>query len=300
MSDDEDGGGYGDDDAPALFSCRLGCARDLATMLSCLSHGSRKEQHALVEVNVEGLSVIVAGRAKTTQAQGTLAKDIFSAYECEQDGGRFVLNLTALLDCLQIFGLTTLGTVALAMAYYPDLAMLKLSLEEGQDFTSCELRTLDEDGMEDEDGEFAAHAKAFRGSPEVARCIIKSESLKEAFQELSDLPGAATMTIRVSQTSPHFRLASGGSMGCSEIEFPKRSEAFVHFECDVPKVEWTYQLRALESGMRALNFACETYFRFNDVGILCVQHQIPMTGGKSCFVDFIFVADEDQDEEDGD
>lgn len=59
----------------------------------------------------------------------------------------------------------------------------------------------------------------------------------------------------------------------SEIDFPKTSEAFVCFECNAPRVSWTYLMTGMETGMRALTHANETYFRVNGEGILCIQHQ---------------------------
>jgi hypothetical protein len=62
----EDDNGVGDADAP-LFSCRLDNAKVISTVLSCLSHGTRRAQHAQCEATPEGLVFIVTGRAKFTQ-----------------------------------------------------------------------------------------------------------------------------------------------------------------------------------------------------------------------------------------
>lgn len=60
----------------------------------------------------------------------------------------------------------------------------------------------------------------------------------------------------------------------SEIDFPKSSEAFVCFECKLSRVSWMYLMSGMEAGMRALPHANETYFRVNEEGILCIQHQV--------------------------
>jgi hypothetical protein len=62
----EDDDGAGNDDAP-LFSCRLDNAKVISTVLSCLSHGTRRAQHAQCEATPKGLVFIVTGRAKFTQ-----------------------------------------------------------------------------------------------------------------------------------------------------------------------------------------------------------------------------------------
>ncbi len=66
---------------------------------------------------------------------------------------------------------------------------------------------------------------------------------------------------------------------------------FTPSTAQVPQAKWTYQLAALDSGMRALTFAAETYFRLNDDGIMCIQHQLPMKDGNFSFVDFLILAD---------
>eukprot|EP01084_Bolivina_argentea_P162713 283122_1 len=76
-----------DDYDEAAFSCRLDTTRDLVTLLSCLSHGTKKDQHAFCEVSNDGMTVIVTGRAKTTQAQGTLRADLCEEFFCQAVGG---------------------------------------------------------------------------------------------------------------------------------------------------------------------------------------------------------------------
>ncbi len=44
-----------DDYDEAAFSCRLDTTRDLVTLLSCLSHGTKKDQHAFCEVRARGI-----------------------------------------------------------------------------------------------------------------------------------------------------------------------------------------------------------------------------------------------------
>jgi len=58
----------------------------------------------------------------------------------------------------------------------------------------------------------------------VFRAILKSEILKEAIAELSELPGASTIRVRVSPASPYFHLSAAGHHGHLEIAFSKHSE----------------------------------------------------------------------------
>ncbi|CAN0171036.1 unnamed protein product [Ectocarpus sp. 6 AP-2014] len=279
-----------------IFSCRLDNAKSITTILSCLSHGTRKDQQAQCEVTKESMTLVVSGRAKYTQAQGSLDSSLFQEYDCVE-GAKFGINLTTLLECLQIFGPGSLAQTSVSMAYQEARATFRLTLEEGGVFTSCEIRTIHQD---EEAMEFSTLAKAFGRSKEVCRCILKSEILKEAFQELADLNGATSVSVTFGQEAPHLQLSAKGSNGSSEIDFPKSSEAFVCFECTARRVSWTYLMTGMETGMRALGHANETYFRVNEEGILCIQHQIPMSMGQTSFVDVLLCPDiqeMDMDEE---
>ncbi|CAM9209518.1 unnamed protein product [Choristocarpus tenellus] len=284
-----------EEDESVMFSCRLDNAKAVTTILSCLSHGTRKDQHAQCEVNPDGLTFVVTGKAKFTQAQGSLGRELFQDFDCDGDGGKFGINLTTLLECLQIFGTSSLAQTSVSMAYQEGRTLFRLTLEEGGVFTSCEIRTVyqDEEAME-----FSALAKAFTSREVTCKCILKSEYLKEAFQELADVNGATCVTVVFGNTAPNLMLSASGSIGSSEIDFPKTSEALITFDCQIPQVSWTYLMAGMEVGMRALPHADETYFRVNEEGILCIQHQIPMNLGQTSYVDVLICPDAPEEEDD--
>ena len=87
------------------------------------------------------------------------------------------------------------------------------------------------------------------------------------------MPGAASVRIGVSKKAILMTISATGALGTSEVRFMRESEAFRHFKCS-NQAEWTYQLSAVESGMRALSVANETFIRINADGILCIQHQV--------------------------
>ncbi|CAM9829061.1 unnamed protein product, partial [Discosporangium mesarthrocarpum] len=294
MGGDERGGTQ--DDESVMFSCRLDNAKAVATILSCLSHGTRKDQHAQCEVNEDGMTFLVTGKAKFTQAQGSLGRELFQEFDCDGEGGKFGINLTTLLECLQIFGTGSLAQTSVSMAYQEARAMFRLTLEEGGVFTSCEIRTIYQD---EEEMEFSALAKAFTNKEVVCRCILKSEYLKEPFHELLDVNGSTSVAVVFGKEAPNLKLSATGSIGSSEIDFPKASEAFVLFECRVRQASWTYLMAGMEVAMRALPHANETYFRVNEEGILCVQHQIPMSFGQTSYIDVLLCPDALEQEEEG-
>lgn len=68
------------------------------------------------QVTPESMTFVVSGRAKFTQAQGILGKELFQAYDCDTSA-KFGINLTTLLECLQILGPGTLSQTSVSMAY---------------------------------------------------------------------------------------------------------------------------------------------------------------------------------------
>ncbi len=62
---------------------------------------------------------------------------------------------------------------------------------------------------------------ACRQYPCVNRCGLQSSIFKEAFVELSELPGAVTVSVTMSPTEPYLQLAAAGSMGSCTVEFPQ-------------------------------------------------------------------------------
>lgn len=62
------------------------------------------------------MTVVVSGKAKFTQAQGSLGRDLFQAYDCDEEA-KFGINLTTLLECLQIYGPGSLSQTSVSMAY---------------------------------------------------------------------------------------------------------------------------------------------------------------------------------------
>ena len=137
-------------------------------MLQCISDG-KKDQHVHVEVNEDALTFIVAGRSKFTQAQTNLKRSLFQKYEVAQGSGRggewkgcenkFSINLSTLLDCLQILGPATLAHTSVSLSYRPQEAVFRVTLEENGVFTSCEIRALVETEADDDAGGGVSHAR---------------------------------------------------------------------------------------------------------------------------------------------
>ena len=99
--------------------------------------------------------------------------------------------------------------------------------------------------------------------PIVNRALIRSLHLKDAFAELSDLPGAANINITFSPTEPYLRIGASGSGGSCYIDFPQASESFVSFAATAT-MHQKFHLSLLQLAVKALSVADETFVRLND------------------------------------
>lgn len=68
------------------------------------------------QITGDSMTFVVSGRAKYTQAQGVLESSLFQEYDCAE-GAKFGINLTTLLECLQIFGPASLAQTSVSMAF---------------------------------------------------------------------------------------------------------------------------------------------------------------------------------------
>ena|SRR5690554_5522243 len=123
---------------------------------------------------------------------------------------------------------------------------------------------------------------------------MEAEYLKEAFNELDW--SSSEVTILLSPDAPYFRLSTVGPTGSCQVDYPKDSEVFESFECEVTQAN-TYRLSLLQPAVKALALSHKTQLRMNQVGILSLQHLIKNEDKNISFVDF-FIAPEEGEEED--
>ena len=175
-------------------------------------------------------------------------------------------------------------------------ARFHMVLEDSGVLAECSIQVL----MEDEyaniaDGMFE---QSFESSVVIARTIIQSEALHEAFSELYDLPSAATVDIVVSSSddmnSPHdssvcFSLRATSETGSCEIDFQRASNAFIEFHA-TKSISSTFHLAVLQQAMQVLPHAVETFLRLNEQGFFSIQHMLVL-GNKRAFIDALVCPD---------
>jgi len=140
---------------------------------------------------------------------------------------------------------------------------------------------------------------AFRNAQVVNKCIVKSSKLKDPFAELSDLAGASTISILLSNEYPFFRISANGQLAKFTVVFPQGDEAFAKLSCTQEK-ECNYRLSLVALATKALSFADKTFIQMNAVGTLYLQHLLTQKDGSRTHVDFYILPDVDDTEANSD
>jgi len=159
-------------------------------------------------------------------------------------------------------------------------------LEENDVLTDCGIRTI-----EPNDPPVRFEIRNVRIPTEI---IMKSESLREAFNELDW--HNEHLTWEISPEAPHFRIKARGTGTTCLVDYPRDCEIFEVFECEQP-IKRDYRMKFLQPSLKALTIAKKTKIRINDVGLLSLQHMLPTEDGKFAFVDFFIIPKEADDEE---
>ncbi|CAH0487347.1 unnamed protein product [Peronospora farinosa] len=296
------------------LSCTAESVKVLVTLLSCLTHNKR-DQRVRCDVDGRGLLFTAHSKGKSLQLKTSIGRELFERYkftstqgiEQEQEDNEadddvqlsFALNVNLLIECLSMFGPSALATTSLQMTYEPESASLLLIVEDNGVMCECSMQVLEHEGGDLGQLEFES---AFEQSVVVARCIMQSEPLRDAFSELYDLPSAASVTIAmadVDSRSPQDRskakclsLSATSETGSCEISFAPTSSAFIEFSC-APATEGdctgscaaTFHVAVLQQAFKALAHSNETFLRINGDGFLSIQHMVESGTGDKAFVD---------------
>ncbi|KAG1706455.1 hypothetical protein DVH05_001604 [Phytophthora capsici] len=285
------------------FTCTTESVKILVTLLSCLAHGKR-DQRVRCDVDRRGLLFTAHSKGKSLQVKTSIGQEMFESYkfgaELDQDEDEdteqlsFALNVNLLIECLSMFGPSALATTSLRMMYEPESASLLLVVEDSGVMCECSMQVLEHEGGDIGQLEFES---AFEQSVVVARCIMQSEPLRDAFAELYDMPSAGSVTIAMTDTDSTseakcLSLSATGETGSCEIAFAPSSSAFIEFSCD-PATEGeyggscaaTFHVAVLQQAFKALGHSNETFLRMNGEGFLSIQHMIESGSGDKAFVD---------------
>ncbi|XP_072164089.1 cell cycle checkpoint protein RAD1-like [Diadema setosum] len=273
-----------DDDDQNVFSLRVDNARNVSIVLKAIHFKDRDLATFCASEN--GLKVTVED-AKCVQANAFIQANIFQEYYMRDPTATFKINLSVLLDCLNIFGSNPMGgaTPALKMSYAGYGSPLLLMLEESGVVTDCSIRTLEPDEMLDFN---------FCSANVINKIIMKSDCLKDAFQEL-DI-SSEVIEILLSPDKPFFRLSTFGHAGSAHSDFPKDSDMVESFQCTQTQTN-RYKLALLKPSIKALMQSSKVSIRTDNRGFLSLQYMIRNEDGQISFVEYYCAPDEEYDED---
>ncbi|XP_048582336.1 cell cycle checkpoint protein RAD1 isoform X1 [Nematostella vectensis] len=284
-----------EDDSEYILVAKLDNARNMTTLLKAVHF----KESATCFVSSNGIKVTVED-AKCLQANAFIQSDIFQEYIFKEESATFRVNLNVLLECLNIFGLSkdSSSTTALKMCYKGYGNPLILMLEEGGVLTDCSIQTQEPDETLDFD---------FSSSNVLNKIIMKSECLREAFNEL-DMT-SEVLQILMSPDSPYFRLSTFGHAGSTHSDFPKESDMVESFECEQTQTNRykifvtifpRYKINLLKPSTKALQLSAKISIRMDERGFLSLQYMIINEEAQICFVEYLCAPDEEVDEEEMD
>ncbi|KAJ1936898.1 checkpoint clamp complex protein Rad1 [Linderina macrospora] len=124
----------------------------------------------------------------------------------------------------------------------------------------------------------------FSRYPVIQQLIIRSEWLRDAFDELD--PTSESVTIAIATTAPHFRIATVGENGSTEMTYSKDNQILDSFFC-TEEQENRYKLPLILKCRQALALSGKTKVKVNQRGFLTLQFMVP-TDVDVSFVDFVF------------
>ncbi|XP_021235655.1 cell cycle checkpoint protein RAD1 isoform X1 [Numida meleagris] len=202
--------------------------------------------------------------------------EIFQEFHVQEESVMFRINLAVLLDCLTIFGASSLpgSSTALRMCYRGYGYPLMLFLEEGGVVTVCRINTQEPENLLDFN---------FCSTNVINKIILQSEGLREAFSEL-DMT-SEVLQITMSPDKPYFRLSTFGNAGSAHLDYPKDSDLIEAFHCNQTQTN-RYKISLLKPSTKALALSCKVSIRTDNRGFLSLQYMIRNEDGQICFVEY--------------
>ncbi|KAI6647159.1 Cell cycle checkpoint protein RAD1-like isoform X1 [Oopsacas minuta] len=207
-----------------------------------------------------------------------IPKLMFEVFRLLPEEIYFQLNLTLLLEFLQIFG-NSPNHLTLFINYRKH-APLMLVLEEhgvvieGTISTQYPYETLD---------------FAFEKESILCHFVLKPESLKDIISHLD--MNNTILEIQLSPKEQLLRFLSKGALGHCQIDIHNNPDNFekMKFYSPLQESSFVYKLSSLKNFSKALQYALKSSFRINNGGMLCIQFIINSEVNKVGFIEFLSV-----------
>ncbi|KAJ3566852.1 hypothetical protein NPX13_g6982 [Xylaria arbuscula] len=221
---------------------------------------------------------------------------------------RFQMNLSALLEALQIFGATDAAARAAktdadayrsnlrnyrpdafshqtldmpgtcCLIYEDDGSPLSVILEESDVKTQCEIVTYTPESPDD---------IPFDRDDLSFKVIMQARWLLDSLSELAPL-SPARIAISALPNAPYLKLASGGAISSASVDFSNGRDLLETFSVREPWVQ-SFKFDLVKSASEAMRIATKVSFRGDAQGVLSLQFMVEGEGGLVSFLDFRFV-----------
>lgn len=320
-----------------VFSAVSSSARQICLLLRCIQFTSK----AHVTITDTGLH-FMAEDSRVMHGSVLLNRNLFSSFvyhppptwhndndsqgdddDSPNDAYHFQINLPALLETLQILGISeqsfgrfgardplesgitaamarggpasafnnrVLGTAGICrFSYAGSGSPLSIVLEESNVTTTCALTTYEPEA--ELGGDIPLKRDAL-----VLKIIMKASLLLNAMTEL-DSTSPTRLTLEVSPSAPNLTLSASGPHASASVEFSEDKQLLETFQCAGIAAN-SYKFSMIKGASKAMALASKVSIRTDENGVLSLQFMIEGEGSSGdSFVDFRFVALLDEDDE---
>jgi cell cycle checkpoint protein len=293
-------------------------ARQLFLLLRCIAFGDKVQ----MQITPDGLSFSVE-ESSVMEAMVFLNKNLFSSFalvppsdESASQLTPFSLSLTALLEALQMFGISeltkstnpfwpntpdafsthTLGLAGLCrISYDSPGSPLSIILEEARITTKCELMTYEPSTLAE---------IPFARDELSLKAILGASYLHDVIVEMST---SSSDQLIITADEQGLSLSSPNHHGAISFQFSRNDSTILEtFKVADDSFQQSYKFSHIASTKRALSSATKVSMRADNQGVLSLQFMIENIDGAAgvSFVDFVFIplismVDNDDDPVDG-
>lgn len=253
---------------------------------------------ATVFLGANGIKMTVE-EAKSFQANAFVQREIFHEYKLKDDIElSFNITLPTLLECLNLFGGSSVGSVtgiansnanstllgshssAVVLHHAGHGEPLSMWLEEDGVVSEASIPTREAQDTLDFD---------FCRTEIAAKLILVSEHMREIFAELDNSSEVVELSV-----SPHesvLRISTFGTAGQVTVQIPADSDVVGHFDAQ-ELITARYRLSILKHGLKPIGMSEKVSLRMDKRDFLCLQYMVKFNEG-TCFLEFYCAPEED-------
>ena len=269
----------------AALVATLDSIKPIIDALDCI-HSPTSKSHDLIITHKEQ-----SGLQLSTEKPGILLASVilspvsFSSYQCNRPNLRIRLNLSLVLDTLNILHSTDHTSMQLWISSCTSTLVLRVLRSDSE--TTCELATLTGD-TQDTDFEWESHSV-------INEALVRPSSLRDAILELP-YGDATNAELRMGGDDVFQLCSPPNDPRCTVVIGVDMLETFHSVRLQTVVYRVSYLSRCLKA--LALSETCRV--SVNDIGVLNLMCRIGNARQHECWVQFLIIAQEIDEESDDD